>query len=444
MWATRPVFSILATIWVKGSQAQPTRNLYKCGMHFWTGTGILRYENFEQVKPIRIFLDVDLDLKIEITENLGFAGLLLAQRDDLTLEVQGVNQPIKLLMSHMSASSSGAGTVVFAPMRSPIWMSQAAKLKRGRAALVNFGGWEPRQLTSTHVSLEASGWVVKLLPVDEKSLCYPPAAQSDEHRVTHHLEFERADGSSFSDEAMTHFMEKLVDFFSFCHGGWVAIAFAVGIDERGVVMAEEWGVGRVGVQDQPNGFLDRYDVESLINLYPLFMTRVEDEGWADAIGQVVYWLRRANIDNSGPDGGIILLQATLERFAWHLLVREREALSEKGFADLTAADQMRLMISTLNLPKDVPDGLIELRKFAKHYGLDAAESFTRIRNRIVHPPKLKAMKELFPYYDAYRLGRWYAELAVLAACGYRGKYSNRTRSQQWVGQVERVPWAPNG
>jgi hypothetical protein len=61
--------------------------------------------------------------------------------------------------------------------------------------------------------------------------------------------------------------------------------------------------------------------------------------------------------------------------------------------------------------------------------------------RIVHPPKLKATNEILPCYDAYRLGRWLAKLVVLAACGYNGKYSNRTRKHQWVGQVEDVPWA---
>lgn len=152
-------------------------------------------------------------------------------------------------------------------------------------------------------------------------------------------------------------------------------------------------------------------------------------------------LRRANIDNAGPDGGVILLQAILERFAWHLLVREQQAISEKGFKDLDAADQMRLMLNTLGLPKQVPQGLTRLAAFAKaNNNLDAAEAFTRVRNRIVHPPKLREKEQKLPYYDTYRLGRWYVELGVLAACGYNGKYSNRTRKDQWVGQIEDVPW----
>ena len=49
--------------------------------------------------------------------------------------------------------------------------------------------------------------------------------------------------------------------------------------------------------------------------------------------------------------------------------------------------------------------------------------------------------EKIPYYQAYTLEKWYLELAVLALCGYTGSYNNRTSSQRWVGQVERVPWA---
>ena len=45
-----------------------------------------------------------------------------------------------------------------------------------------------------------------------------------------------------------------------------------------------------------------------------------------------------------------------------------------------------------------------------------------------------------PWYDAYRLGNGIVELIILNCCGYSGDYSNRTRKQRWVGEVERVPW----
>jgi len=166
-----------------------------------------------------------------------------------------------------------------------------------------------------------------------------------------------------------------------------------------------------------------------------------DEAWAETISSVVYWLRRSELDGAGVDGGIILIQAALERFAWHVLVRDRGAISDEGFKSLTAADQMRLMLNAMRIPRTVPEGLEGLVRFAKAAGgIDAPEAFTRVRNRIVHPPKPKAKKAIFPYYDTYRLGRWYAELCVLSCCGYTGKYSSRVRKDQWVGQIEDVPW----
>jgi hypothetical protein len=282
-----------------------------------------------------------------------------------------------------------------------------------------------------------------MIPVGENTVEYPPLLRADDQTITHHLEFSRVDCMQFSAEEMVEYLVKLTEFFSFCHGGWIGIGLALGIDESGEVMVDEWGISRVGPQDELSGCLDRYQIAALGELHPLFMRRMEDEAWADTVGHVIYWLRRSSLESAGPDGGIILLQATLERFAWHLLVREQEALSEPGFSRLTAADQLRLMLNALSLPKQVPAGLEELVTFAKANGLDAAEAFTRVRNRIVHPPKLRAKDELLPYYDAYLLGRWYAELAVLASCGYRGKYSNRTRKEQWVGQTEDVPWVNN-
>ena len=240
---------------------------------------------------------------------------------------------------------------------------------------------------------------------------------------------------------MSCFLERVGLFFSFCHGGWVALGLITGAGADGSVANEEWGIGRIGEPADPDSFLDPRHPEIIGEFYPLFINRLADEDWADAIGNIVYWLQRSEIDKAGPDGGIILLQAALERLAWHLLVRHRGALSEKGFNDLTAADRLRLMLSTLAIPREVPDGLFELKSFALSYGLDAPECFTRVRNRIVHPPKLSSKKEHYPYYDAYRWGRWCAELAVLASCSYSGMYSNRTRQHQWVGQVEKVPWA---
>jgi hypothetical protein len=63
-----------------------------------------------------------------------------------------------------------------------------------------------------------------------------------------------------------------------------------------------------------------------------------------------------------------------------------------------------------------------------------------VRNRLVHPPKPNRKEMKLPYFEAFTLGKWYVELIMLSACGYTGKYSNRTKIRRWVGEVEHVPW----
>lgn len=410
-------------------------------MNFWSGQVVVRYPDGEEALEARVFIDVDFDLKIEVPNSLRFLAAVLGASDNMVCEIPEIAEPIGLLLSHTATLATGEEVLVLSPTRSPLWKRSAREMLKGRASLVNFLGFKSKKISSSVIQLEDAKWRITMIPIGESRLSYPPLLQSDEHKITHQIEFERADGAAFSDGELFEFVQDLSLFFSFCHGGWISVGLALGTDRDGVVSGEEWGIGRIGPPDDPDGFLDRLQTDGLFELYPLFMQKLRDPGWADVISHAVYWLRRSNMDNAGPDGGIILLQAVLERFAWHVLVRQQEAISEKGFGDLTAADQLRLLVNALRLPRAVPEGLEDLASFAKANNLDAAEAFTRVRNRIVHPPKLRAREEKLPYYDTYRLGRWYVELAVLSACTYTGEYSNRTRKDQWVGQVERVPWA---
>jgi hypothetical protein len=86
-------------------------------------------------------------------------------------------------------------------------------------------------------------------------------------------------------------------------------------------------------------------------------------------------------------------------------VNDRHALSRKGFGDLCAADQLRLVFNYLSIPLDVPPELDELVKLAKGRGLDGPEVLTFIRNRIVHPPKEQNTVQRYPYYQAYTLAK---------------------------------------
>ncbi len=255
------------------------------------------------------------------------------------------------------------------------------------------------------------------------------------------LEFSREDGSLFTDQEAQDFLSKLALFLSFCRGHWVGLSLVVGLDESAEAALEQWGTGRVSTWREPSGWLDEHHGNCIGQLYEKFSLRLLHESWRDAVSHVVYWFARADTNNVGPDGACILLQAALERLAWHVLVRERNSISEQGFRDLTAAGRLRLMLNTLSIPTTIPTGLTELHALRRSRTSDGPEVFTLIRNRLTHPPKLSARKEQLPYYQAYCLAKWYVELAILSACGYTSEYGNRTMLRRWKGQVEKVPWA---
>ncbi len=296
----------------------------------------------------------------------------------------------------------------------------------------------PRNLNFT---LEADGWSVQFVVLNPESLELPVLKGNDEFRFTHQVEFSRTDKTSFTEQEAQDFLWKLSLFLSFCRGHWVGYSLSVGFDVDGEAALLQWGIGRVSAWHEPDGWLDEYSGSCITSLYGLFFTKLMEPNWLAAIQDVIYWFARADTNNVGPDGACILLQAALERLAWHILVRERNAITATRFEKLNSVEQLRRMLDILSISTTIPMGLAKLQTLGQAKGLDGPGVFTYIRNRLTHPPKTSTPAEQFPYYEAYCLAQWYVDLVILSACGYTGKYGNRTIMGRWKGQVEDVPWA---
>jgi hypothetical protein len=409
---------------------------------FWRGPARLIAGQIQREVNCRVFLSASSSqkLRISVENQFGFAVLNSFKEEAVRIEMPDFAEPIELLPISTSINSRGDNTVEFGLKRSPIWLMKPDKLRLGRTLIINFAEYRVSGPGYPRFELRARGWMVQFIPISDRTLAVAEMLNDDKYRITHQAEFAREDGSLFTAAEARDFLEKLSLFLSFCRGQWVGTSFTVAVNSDGDMALEQWGTGRVSLWREPSNWLDQHHGNAIEQLYEPFCEKLEDESWNDALAHIVYWFTRAETDNVGPDGACILLQATLERLAWHLLVRERRAISEKGFRDLAAADQLRLMLNVLSIPAAVPVGLVQLGALAKSKGLDGPEVFTFIRNRLVHPPKASSAREKLPYYEAYCLAKWYVELAVLSACGYVGDYSNRTLTRRWVGQVEKVPW----
>ena len=107
---------------------------------------------------------------------------------------------------------------------------------------------------------------------------------------------------------------------------------------------------------------------------------------------------------------------------------------------LCATDKLRLLTSSLSIPKEIPPCLSALHRRPGKKWEDGLHATTDIRNSLVHPDRQTEFPE-GSYYEAYQLSLWIIDLVLLHLCGHSGKYANRLATRRWVGTVESVPWA---
>lgn len=384
------------------------------------------------------------EIVIESLESVAASFSNCGFDDSFFVSSPSIREPIECFVNSMPRDSNGGFKIKLLPKRAYVFVDQFRPLVRVTAGVINVGHYgHKRPLVARQFTLSDCEWTIDFTPALELILQYPPEIQNAEYFFTHQIELRKTDGSSFSAIEARDELDLLCEFLSFCHGFWVSTSLTYGIDEEGVVAMEEWGIRQVSPWHRGTNWLDECNGDCMVELYPLFVERMKDQGWHEAIGQAIYWNHRSEMTFVGPDGGCILVQTILERLAWQLLVIDRRSLSEVGFSKLPAADQLRLLASACSIPLEIPSQLTELQKAVKEFNWnDGPQAFVEIRNRLVHPPKKKGKRgKRYPYYEAYLLGKWYLDLVILSTCKYQGLYANRTKIPRWPGDVERVPWA---
>ena len=143
------------------------------------------------------------------------------------------------------------------------------------------------------------------------------------------------------------------------------------------------------------------------------------------------WYLLSN-DTQSLEGSIVLTQAALERLSQEMDGDKGNRKEGKWIADA---------LKEANICVDIPPQLQNLKRFMKRQNFDnGPHTLVEIRNDLIHSDmKLKTLPS-YIYAQARELGLWYVELMLLNRFGYAGQYGNRL-TQEWRGQVERVPKA---
>ena len=198
-----------------------------------------------------------------------------------------------------------------------------------------------------------------------------------------------------------------------------------------------------GAWDGSWSWFDPHHGQLLSEVFPKFCHLRRDPIWQPVLQAALYWYLAANerATGIGVDAGIILAQTALERLAWTYCVVHRKMVSKAAFSQkgLSAADKLRVLASSLEIPTEIPGEMTALNARRGSKWSDAPDAMVSIRNAIVHPSET-ALPPDRSYYEAWLLFTWFLDLTFLRLCGHDGSYSNRI-TKKWIGQVEQVPWA---
>jgi hypothetical protein len=141
------------------------------------------------------------------------------------------------------------------------------------------------------------------------------------------------------------------------------------------------------------------------------------------------------------------MQTALELLTWVRLVEDQRVMTPRQWKDRSNpfSAKLRRLLTTMMIPLTIPSTLSDLEAYRVASNVqDGPETFTSIRNALVHPSPVKRAKlnnSPKALFETWFLAGWYLDLCILNIIGYKGQYSNRTIRQGWAGdEVEDVPW----
>ncbi len=359
----------------------------------------------------------------------------------MTFDASVLGSPTKLVQGHPRT------TLLLQPPN-PLFLGDPTNIADVRFGLLNFpdvragsflvdspaGG----RTRCDRLELTADEWLISVESLPDIGKRIDSLEASGGYAITHVGSIKKRAGEFKAEEAKA-LLYVLHEFLSFACGRWTTPILAIGFNQAGESVWEEWGMRLVSPWKPVLSWFDWHHGLELCSLFPGFVNRWNDPAWRSTISTAIYWYLRSNL-GAGPDGGITLAQAALERLAWMLLVEHKRCLSGDGFRRLPDSDWLRLLLADVGVPLTLPTTLTEMTKVAKGLGWkDGPDAIAGARNSLVHANS-KA-KDL-PFVEAWRLMQFYLELVLLRLFNYCGPFGNRAGLlPRMVGQVESVPWA---
>jgi hypothetical protein len=263
--------------------------------------------------------------------------------------------------------------------------------------------------------------------------------------VGHIAVIRRQDSRPFKATDVDDLRTCLHRFLSFARGLWCGAIIAEGLGARKPVWTEWASHPIVAHWQGVSSWFPVDDAKGVGLAFHGFRDLWKRSSWRQTLREVIHWYVEANLNAGAIEGSLVLAHAALERLSWVHLVGhlQRDAAA---FNALPSGRRIEALLTDLQIPFNLPASLApDLGTWASSHGFRSGPwAMSEVRNTLVHPRRREVLTPTSPpvRIQARQLGLRYIELALLALCGYQGKYVNRLhRGPTIPDATETVPWA---
>lgn len=286
--------------------------------------------------------------------------------------------------------------------------------------------WPDGSSAPGRLHFEGGGWRIVMDEVRDADAIVKQWRQSGGFALTHTARVEQPSGGPCTVAALTELVEAFTFFCWLCTESRCGPILPVGLDDQEHAVWSRWNPTVTESFRTPWTWLDAAHLSEAESLFPLFMNRFTHPYWRQVLTHAIAYLMEASRPQT-VNRAVIMAQVLLEAVSYSWLVEERQLRTHDEFEYRTTAQNIREMLRDMRMPVAIPAKFTALAATRNSKGnpVDGPQALVIKRNEIIHRRRATPASNHDPLIQAWQLGAWYSELAVLRICGFTGVYRNR-------------------
>lgn len=387
----------------------------------------------------------------------------IMNNDGWNVSFKGFTYECLLLKSSLSLGSSESGVSVKFLLQNCKFSKKPDgepfdyRVGRIRCLLMNFKDYTGDSIfrktehglknESGRLKFEYKKWIVTIDKIDNHKEAIDHIRENNVYGITNVCDIRRIDNKLFSYEDIEDDINGVYYLLSLINGTKCPIGQFVGLRTLGQSVFANWTFYRGDSPRMGRSWFFADKPHEALCIVKKF-SELYSEGSQDWIKSLVSLYSEVNTVGV-LEIKLVNAQIALEMLSWIILHEEKNLISKIDMDKMTASGKIRLLLSTLQIPKNIPASLsnLTIANFDKDDEFfDGPYVITEIRNSIVHPSKNNRGKNIkfnsSVKFDVLMLSIWYIELCIMKILDYNSWYDNCLEVGKYSGKFDMVPWMP--